>query len=424
MTDQPSKLGQPEPSNPPAESAPAIFGPEESPSYFASRDGAYRVPLTAPWPQESPTTLADPIVNADTARLHMPAATASDAIATADTARLRTPATSPDPISAEDTHRLRTPAASPLDPIANADTARLRMPAAVYTPLEAQATQIQMPIASPHSVAPRRSAPTPLAPVGGEFRLTLAAIGIIFALLGAGLLVASYNTAQANIQPERAVQNFCQDLQSRRYAAAYTLLSSSYTPKLSEAEFTHLSELQDQVDGKIRACPLATGLSFDLAFGTPQSHTSYVVTILRDQPHSGHIDVIWQGNNWKVDALEQSLTGTNIGPLLAVQTFCQAIMQADYATAYSTLSTRQQSLATEPVFADQFRLALGGPVKLNGCTMNYGTYTLEAGSASVTTTFNLTIAAASGSMTTRLVTVLKLAMENGAWKIDDFSLRP
>src|SRR5262249_43133541 len=122
---------------------------------------------------------------------------------------------------------------------------------------------------------------------------------------------------------------------------------------------------------------------------------------------------------------QQTLTGTNVDPLLVVQTFCQAIVKGDYATAYSTLSSRQQNLATEPVFATQFRSALGGPVKLNSCTMNYVTYTVRASAASVATTFNLTISTDSGgSMTTRLVTVLSLTQENGAWKVDDFSLQP
>ena len=261
--------------------------------------------------------------------------------------------------------------------------------------------------------------------MGRRFPLTLAAIVIIFALLGAGLLIASYNTAQANIQPERTVQAFCQDLQSHRYAAAYAILSSSYRVNLSETQFTNISQLQDQVDGKIRACPVATGPSLDLSFGTPQNQTSYLITILRDQPHNGHIAVVRQSDAWKVDALQQSLTGTNVGPILTVQTFCEAIMKADYATAYNALSRRQQNLATEPVFAAQFRSALGGPVNLNSCTMNYATYTVRTSVASIATTFNLTISTASGgSMTTRLVTLLSLTQENGAWKVDDFSLQP
>jgi hypothetical protein len=57
--------------------------------------------------------------------------------------------------------------------------------------------------------------------------------------------------------------------------------------------------------------------------------------------------------------------------------------------------------------------------------MKYATYTVRTSAASIATTFNLTISTASGgSMTTRLVTLLSLTQENGAWKVDDFSLQP
>ena len=126
-----------------------------------------------------------------------------------------------------------------------------------------------------------------------------------------------------------------------------------------------------------------------------------------------------------MEGLEQSLAGTNLGPLLVADTFCQALIKGDYATAYSTLSSRQQSLATEQVFALQFGSALGGPVKLNSCTLDYTTYAIRTRAAAISATFNLTISTSTGgTLSTNLKTVLSFIQENGAWKVDDFSLQP
>jgi hypothetical protein len=252
----------------------------------------------------------------------------------------------------------------------------------------------------------------------------LVAIGVAFLLVGVGILIAGYNAAQAELQPARAAQTFCRDLQTQNYSAAYVLLASSYQSQQTMSEFVQASQLQDQVDGKIRACPTATGPGVDLSFSTPSNHQSFLVTFVRNKPLSGHIALARENGTWKVEGLEQSLAGTNLGPLLVADTFCQALIKGDYATAYSTLSSRQQGLANEQAFALQFGSALGGPVKLNTCTLDFTTYTIRAGTAAISTTFNLTISTSTGgTLSTNLKTVLSFIQENGAWKVDDFSLQ-
>ena len=296
-------------------------------------------------------------------------------------------------------------------------------------------TMVSAPVERPEAVAvptippasptrPARPAP-PRIGIDRRFTLTLVAIAIAFLLVGAGILIAGYNAAQTELRPAQAAQAFCRDLQSQNYNAAYVLLASSYQSQVTVSQFAQASRLQDQVDGKIRACPTATGPGIDLSFGTPRDHQSFLVTIVRNKALSGHIALVREDGAWKVEGLEQSLAGTNLGPLLVADTFCQALVEGNYATAYATLSSRQQGLATEQVFATQFSSALGGPVKLNSCTLDYSTYSIRSGAAAISATFNLTISTSTGgTLSTNLKTVLSFIQESGAWKVDDFSLQP
>jgi hypothetical protein len=276
------------------------------------------------------------------------------------------------------------------------------------------------PIAEPATVEVGPSRP-------GTRRLgvTLVLIALIFAFLGGGLLLAGYNTANAELQPAQVAQAYCQDLQAQRFVQAYALLSPSYREQVTQAQFTETSQLQDQVDGKIRGCPIATGSGIDLAFSTPKNHVAFLITILRSRPFRGHIELSQQLGTWKVEAIEQSLAGTNVDPLLTANAFCTAIIKGDYVAAYNILSSRQQSIAPETQFAQQLQSAFGGAVRLNSCTLDYTSYHVQADSAAVAMTFNLTISMSStGSLTTGLVSVLNFGLEPGGWKLEDFTPEP
>ena len=247
----------------------------------------------------------------------------------------------------------------------------------------------------------------------------------MFAVVAAGLVFAGYNTAQAELQPARVVQAYCRDLRSENFSAAYGLLSSTYQAQVPLAQFSLINQLQDGVDGKVHACPTATGSGIDFSFGRPQSHVAFLITIERNTSFTGHIELNRQQNTWKVNAVEQSLQGSNVAPLLVADTFCRAIIQGNYVTAYHLLSSRQQSLAPESAFAQQFKSAFGDAIHLESCTIDYGSYHLQASTADVSMTFNLAISMpAAGSLTTSLVTVLNFTQESGSWKLDDFTPVP
>ena len=252
-------------------------------------------------------------------------------------------------------------------------------------------------------------------------RRSVASVAVIVVLLVAGLLVAGFNTAQAEVQPASVAQAYCQDLLREQYSNAYALLSSRFQTRVSLPEFTQMSRFQDGVDGKVRACPTASGPAIDFAFGSPQDRAAFVITILRGKPFTGQIELVRGQHAWRVDTLEQSLQGTDVGPLLVADTFCRGVMQGDYGAAYRTLSTRQQGLASEIVFAQQFKSAFGGLVRLESCAPSYTSYHVQAGSAAVSMSFNLGVSTpTAGSLSTSLVTVLDFIQESGSWKVNDF----
>jgi len=275
------------------------------------------------------------------------------------------------------------------------------------------------------TLPPATVAVVPSTPLTRRFWMTVAPIALILVLLVGGLLLAGYNTANAELQPARMVQAYCMDLQARRFAQAYALLSSSYQAQVTKAQFTLTSQLQEQVDGKIRGCPNPTGPGIDLAFGQPESHVAFLVTFLRSRPFQGHIELIQHQGTWRIQAVEQSVAGTNVAPLVTANTFCSAIIKGDYEAAYATLSSRQQSIAPEQDFAQQLQSAFGGAVRLDSCTLDYASYHVQANSAAVAMKFNLTISMSStGSLTTGLVSVLSFRLEHGGWKLDDFTPEP
>ncbi|MGO8950932.1 MAG: hypothetical protein ACLQUY_25420 [Ktedonobacterales bacterium] len=274
------------------------------------------------------------------------------------------------------------------------------------------------------AVQPPEAGTASSAPQHPRFALALSLIVLVFAILG-GLVFASYNTGQAELEPARVAQAYCRDLESQQFSAAYALLSSSYRVNLTLSQFIQVSQLQDAVDGNVRACPTAVSPGLDFSFGLPQDHVAFLITIARSKPFTGHVELIRQQGGWKVEAIEQSLEGTDVGPLVVANTFCSSVIQGDYAAAYQTLSSRQQSLASETVFAQQFKSSFGALVRLRSCALDYASYHVQAGSAAVSMTFNLTISTpATGALATGLVTVLDFTQEQGGWKLDDFTLLP
>jgi FHA domain len=95
-------------------------------------------------------------------------------------------------------------------------------------------------------------------------------------------------------------------------------------------------------------------------------------------------------------------------PTKALDAFCNGLKAKDYQTAYNQLSTRQQGLGSESMFATDFS-------SITNCT--HGSPTESGNTASTSLTLFGTISGRPGSAT-GTVTLIK---ENGNWKIDNVS---
>jgi hypothetical protein len=250
--------------------------------------------------------------------------------------------------------------------------------------------------------------------------LSIIAVVLLLACGGIGLLI--YNAAQIALQPLQAAQHFCDDLKTQDYTAAYTLLSINYQGKVTQTQFTQGSQLHDQIDGKVQNCAPASNNNFSFNLGNGPTTASFNATVTRNKAFTGKISMVKESSAWKVDALDPSLQGTDIGPLVVANTFCQALAAQDYKAAYNQLSARQQGLATESQFASQIQSGLGSNVKITGCTPNYSTYAASVvpnTKASLDSSLNIS----TQGTTVPVPATLAFVYEGGAWKIDDFTIK-
>src|SRR5262249_31570597 len=119
--------------------------------------------------------------------------------------------------------------------------------------------------------------------------------------------------------------------------------------------------------------------------------------------------------NWKVDGLDTSLLGANLASLQETQTFCTALTNKDYTSAYSQLGSVAQGQLTSEQFAAQAALhdQIDGPV--TGCTL------VAVGSSNTYTTTSLTVSVTRATLGARSGAVT-LDIENGAWKVASVEL--
>jgi flagellar basal body-associated protein FliL len=250
--------------------------------------------------------------------------------------------------------------------------------------------------------------------------LSIIVVLLLACIAGFGILF--YNAAQIALQPLQAAQNFCNDLKTQDYSSAYNMLSTTYQGQVTQTQFTQGSQLHDQIDGKVQSCPLASNSNFSFNLGNGPTTASFNATVTRNKTFTGKISMIKEGSAWKVDALDQSLQGTDIGPIVVANTFCQALVAQDYQTAYNQLSARQHGLATEAQFASEIQSGgLGASVKIVGCTPNFTTYAASV-VPNTKATLDSSLNISAQGTTVPVSTTLSFVYESGAWKIDIFKV--
>jgi hypothetical protein len=241
-------------------------------------------------------------------------------------------------------------------------------------------------------------------------------------LLGGGGLLIAYQTAQA-AKPLEAANAYCQDLKTQNYAAAYTMLASSYKSGISQTQFAQASQLRDQLDGKVKDCAAqkTIGSGFSLDVNPTSANLSAQVT--RNKTFSGSLALVKEGDAWKVSRIDDLLQGTDIGPLAVGQHFCSSLVARNYAAAYGDFSARRkQAIGSQTDYVNAMKKNFGGSgVSVSGCKTRLDTYSVAPAddSASVTMELDVKVSTQAGTQTQPIPLKITFAKNGGAWKIDD-----
>src|SRR5262249_6979326 len=221
-------------------------------------------------------------------------------------------------------------------------------------------------------------------------------------------------------QPVDAALAFCDDLKAQHYVAAYGRLSHAYQARVSKDQFVAAATLHDTVDGKVVDCSTpntGVALSFDLS---PSGKTTLSARITRNQSFAGQLSLLKEGGAWRIDSIDQSLEGSDLGALVTGQAFCNALVSGNYATAYALQSARKQKQASEKDFASRIKSTFSGNLKLVDCKPDPKTYTVTGASAKINAVFVVALTTSSGAQRVNVPVTFQLVNEGGAWKLDDF----
>ncbi len=235
-------------------------------------------------------------------------------------------------------------------------------------------------------------------------------LGTVAALLvvggGAGAFALIQYTA-----PAAAAGQFCGDLKAQNYDSAYDMLSANLRLTYSKDQFHQANGVLDVAEGKVTACGAASGSgAYDYSLGGSKATVTAVITRATQGNLQGKLQLVNE-SGWKVDAMETSLLGINLGALQTLGAFCQAEQTQNYTTAFGLLSSSLQTQAgTADGFASVQQLQDEVDGKVTACAIK----SIAPGNSDTSTTVTVTITratlgAASGNIT--------LDGTGGTWKI-------
>ena len=220
---------------------------------------------------------------------------------------------------------------------------------------------------------------------------------------------------------------FCNDLRAQKYTDAYSLLSSGYQAQITGKDFTAFNQVHDQLDGKVRQCGLA-GLQNNAGFNlnlNPQS-ASFNAQITRNRSYTGEVSLVKQNGSWKIDSVDDSLQGSDVGGLTTGSQFCQALAAQDYTAVYAMFTPAyQQQIGSAENYANGLKAVFGdGQFQITGCQPQIDTYTVTAqdDAASVSGAFDIKVTTDAGALTVQVPFKIAFAKISGAWKISDLEV--
>jgi hypothetical protein len=188
--------------------------------------------------------------------------------------------------------------------------------------------------------------------------------------------------------PNRTLFDYCVALIKGDYQTAYNQFSSKYQSNQTEAQYA----------GSFNEKPSNCTLS-----NVDDSAGKGVVTMTFSAGSTNYNETLTnEGGTWKIDSEAQQST-----PTLTLTNYCNALLQQDYQTAYSYLSSGVQSQESQSQYAGNFN-----GVKVTGCTPSNVDDNAGTGTISYTLDNGKTYTAA-----------YTLVQESGTWKINSEKLQ-
>jgi len=242
--------------------------------------------------------------------------------------------------------------------------------------------------------------------------ITLAVVGALVILGGGGgaFALSLYG------QPGAAATRLCGYLKAQNYDSAYGLFSAKFKGQYAAEQFRAGATSLDAAEGKVITCGQAqVGGSYEYSLGS--SKATVIAVLMREKQGNlqGGMRLVNESGGWKVEALDTSLLGVNLGALGALDAFCAALKGQSYTAAYGLLGSTLQSALKPDDFAAQAQIhdQLDGAV--TSCALDAVTPGPNSDTAAA-----MRVAIARSKLGAAAGTV-GLAVEGGGWKVTQIS---
>jgi FHA domain-containing protein len=218
-----------------------------------------------------------------------------------------------------------------------------------------------------------------------------------FIWIGLGLLVVIALAVVGYIfftrsTPEKTLDTYCNALLGQDYLTAYNQLSTPLQKSETESEFAHMLDAQGKITSCTHGSASVSGATVlvELIFASSSGQNSNSpVTLVQDN-----------GNTWKISV--------PFPPAITLITYCHALKNKDYQTAYDQLSTTVKSQISEAGYETNESLGESSVGGISNCTVS------NVNESDSQATGTITFVVGSGQTGQSHYTLMN---ESGIWKI-------
>lgn len=211
-----------------------------------------------------------------------------------------------------------------------------------------------------------------------------------------------------------AASLFCDALRRQNYGAVYTLLTANRPSTTTELDFTAQGRAWDQIGGQVSACGVA---SIEPSSSNTRAQLTISVTRTRAGLLGGVMTLARGDEQWAIQALDQTVLGADLGPLVVGQQFCTNLSNGMFHNAYLLLSRSLRMILPEHDGRWQSYTAL----RMRwSCIPDFATYTVGGNRASYVVMAQV-INNATGKTATLPRLLFMFVHEDGAWMLDNIN---